>query len=522
MEEINPTTGEILRESFNLGEWVESRIHLQFTQMTDDMFGYGNLTRDERIALSSAIGDALNAFRSKVESAAPQLYERTPGSDPDDDGDPGQDAPEMDEAAKAEMPIDDETAVKGKAKSKKDKAKMPPKMKEAETPVESAEEQSISEATTGVDVDINESEMIVDLVEKAVRKDSTIPVKIIQSGWGSSGFYAPDVLKRDGPRVFAEGTKMFWNHQTAAQEAEQPEGNLNNLAAVLVSGATWQEHGKAGPGLYADAKVFGPYKEAINELAPYIGVSIRANGRASQGEAAGRKGSVIQEISHAKSIDFVTTPGAGGQIISMFEAARNGKQEAIISDTTPDNGPIQPETGQKVKKMTNAREVNMADLGDVQAQLAEATNKAAQYEQILGNLQDIQAKLKESDTNNARLREAMLVRDAREFVAKELEGKQLPEPTRKRLQETLVLDPPIVDGALDITTYAMKVREAVKTETDYLAAVAGYSGSGNITGMGGNAVVNHDDGKKAQSRLTEAFAGLGLSDTELKYATRIN
>lgn len=99
-EPINPTTATILRESFNVGEWVESRIHLQFTQMTDDMFGYGNLTRDERIALSSAIGSALDAFRIKVETNAPQLYQRTPGADPDDDGDPGQDAPDMDEAAK--------------------------------------------------------------------------------------------------------------------------------------------------------------------------------------------------------------------------------------------------------------------------------------------------------------------------------------------------------------------------------------------------------------------------------------
>lgn len=168
-----------------------------------------------------------------------------------------------------------------------------------------------------------------------------------------------------------------------------------------------------------------------------------------------------------------------------------------------------------------AREVNMADLGDVEAKLAEAARKVEQYDRILGSLQDIQAKLKESDTSNARLREAMLVRDAKEFVAKELEGKQLPEPTRKRLQESLTIDPPIVDGAIDQTTYAMRVREAVKTETDYLAAVAGYSGSGHISGMGGAPVVNQDNGKRTQARLNEAFAGLGLSEQELKFATRV-
>lgn len=105
---IKPSSAqtEALRESFNVGEWIESRIHLYFTERTDDMFGYGNLTRDERIALSGAIGDALDAFRKRVEADAPQLYERMPGADPDDDEDPGEDAP-MDEAAKKKTMCED-------------------------------------------------------------------------------------------------------------------------------------------------------------------------------------------------------------------------------------------------------------------------------------------------------------------------------------------------------------------------------------------------------------------------------
>lgn len=480
------TQKESLQESFNVGEWVESRIHLYFTEMTDNMFGYGNLTREERITLSGGIGAALDAFCTKIEADAPQLYQRMPGADPDDDGDPGEDAPEVAEA-------------------------------------------TVTESATTEDIEITESEMIVDLMESAVRSDGTIPLRIIKPGWGSTGFYTKEALQNDGPKVFKAGTQMFWDHQTAAQEAEQPEGSLNNLAAVLIDNARWNDNGKAGPGLYADAKVFEKYKDSVNEMASHIGVSIRGDGKFTIGEAEGRKGKIITGLTSAKSIDFVTRAGAGGQIISMFEAARNGKQS---NDVTPDNGQsmtplqesgqIQPATGQRKTTMANeAREVNMADLGDVEAKLAEAARKVEQYNQILVSLQDIQAKLKESDTSNARLREAMLVRDAKEFVAKELEGKQLPEPTRKRLQESLTIDPPIVDGAIDQTTYAMRVREAVKTETDYLAAVAGYSGSGHISGMGGASVVNQDNGKRTQARLNEAFAGLGLSEQELKFATRV-
>lgn len=47
-----------------LAEWIESRIHLNFTEIADELFGNGLVTREERIALSSLIGDALEAFNS--------------------------------------------------------------------------------------------------------------------------------------------------------------------------------------------------------------------------------------------------------------------------------------------------------------------------------------------------------------------------------------------------------------------------------------------------------------------------
>lgn len=72
-----------VREARNVGQWMESRIHLGFTQVADEMFGNGKLTREERIALSSGIGDALAAFTGSVEKAAPQLYQRDLWTDPD-------------------------------------------------------------------------------------------------------------------------------------------------------------------------------------------------------------------------------------------------------------------------------------------------------------------------------------------------------------------------------------------------------------------------------------------------------
>lgn len=50
----------------SLAHWLESRIHLSFTEVVDDLFGYGRLTREERIALSNAIGLALDAFNQRL------------------------------------------------------------------------------------------------------------------------------------------------------------------------------------------------------------------------------------------------------------------------------------------------------------------------------------------------------------------------------------------------------------------------------------------------------------------------
>jgi hypothetical protein len=94
-----------IREAGSIGAWFESRIHSEFTEEADDQYGWGQLTREERIALSAAIGDALDAFVIRLQSDAPQLYQR------DKWGDmptlPAMAEPQpmsMDESAASEMP----------------------------------------------------------------------------------------------------------------------------------------------------------------------------------------------------------------------------------------------------------------------------------------------------------------------------------------------------------------------------------------------------------------------------------
>lgn len=407
---------EAMREAANLGHWLESRLHLTFTQLADELFGEGRLTRDERIVLSSAIGAALSAYNAEIQNLAPHIYQRRPWED----------APEPDATVEAT-------------------------------------EAAVAEYTQ--------------LVEGAVRRDGSALLKIIQPGWGSSGYYPSEVLERDGPAVFRAGTKMYWNHPTPAEEADRPEGDLRDLAAELVQDARWDAAGPAGPGLYAAAKVFGNFQNAVNELAPHIGVSIRAAGRAVSGEMDGRKGPIIQQIVAAKSVDFVTEPGAGGRIVNMFEAAR--RPGAASSD----NGAL-----------SNQEDTVSAE---IQSQLTEA-----------------QRQIDELRTQNARLQEALLLREAREFVAQELAAVDLPGVTSQRLAGQLAARAPIVDGQMDAAAYRQLIAEAVRAEQEYLAAAAGY-GHGRIAGMGAAEKAAADD---SAARMTDAFARLGLSESGVKAA----
>jgi cell division protein FtsB len=304
----------------------------------------------------------------------------------------------------------------------------------------------------------------IPLLEKAVRQDGTIPIKVIAPGWGSSGFYSADVLKRDGPKVFVKGLHTYWDHPTKTEEAERPERSLRDLAGVLATTAEYREDGAAGPGLYSDVAVSDAFRPGVEALAPHIGMSIRALGKAKEGEAEGRKGSIVEEIVGAKSVDFVTAAGAGGQILQLFESARQ-------------------QVGPRKESQVDEKEAK--------------------------RLTDENAALKEQ---LARLNEAALLVEARGFVTRTLPA-DLPEPTKARLVESLSKAPVVKDGKLDEAAYKTVVEAAAKAERDYLATV---TGSGAIRGMGGHP----EDPARDKAALKEALLRTGLTEAQADLAVK--
>jgi hypothetical protein len=142
--------------------------------------------------------------------------------------------------------------------------------------------------------------------------------RLISPGWGSSGYYSESLLKETAAKgLFGPGTHMYLDHPTSDQNESRPERSIRDLAGVISSSAVY-----SGDGVYADIEVFPPFREALSAMKDHIGVSIRALGMAEQGEADGRTGTIISELSEIKSVDFVTRAGRGGQITALLESAR--------------------------------------------------------------------------------------------------------------------------------------------------------------------------------------------------------
>jgi len=163
-----------------------------------------------------------------------------------------------------------------------------------------------------------------------------LTVTVIQPGFNKSGarFYPAEVLKRDA-KIF-EGAKMFTDHATDRQDAERPEGSVNNWVASLTK--VWAE---ADGVLRGTVSVIDPtFKAKLDLLAKQnllstMGVSIRATGEATTvSEASGKKYARVDRLVQARSVDFVTFAGAGGKVEMMESATFATEEELLLANVS--------------------------------------------------------------------------------------------------------------------------------------------------------------------------------------------
>lgn len=160
-------------------------------------------------------------------------------------------------------------------------------------------------------------------------------IKVIESGWGSSGYYSKEMLAEYGPKTFKKGTKVFMNHPSVHEENDRPERDVNQLAGKLVSDARFD-----GTGLIAEVEFYSHFAPIIKEMAGDVGLSIRALGESRVGEAEGRQGPIIEAMvaDPLTSVDVVTVAGAGGKFLSLLESYSRKDDEATMLSESVSEG----------------------------------------------------------------------------------------------------------------------------------------------------------------------------------------
>lgn len=297
-------------------------------------------------------------------------------------------------------------------------------------------------------------------------------IKLIAPGPGSCAFYTPEVLKRDGPKVFTKETKVFLNHQTDAEEAARPEGRVEDLAGVLTTDAQYHESHAKGPGLYARMKVFADHAKQVEEKAAHLGMSIRASGSALKegGRVVTREGlPVLGALLARKSVDVVTEPGAGGMILTESAGSAAGQEATEM-------------TAQEQAELKTLREANQANALELR-----------------------------------RLREHESVRQASAELAKYFDpsqgGVRVGEAIKSRVIGRLTMDgqtPLKPDGTLDVP----KLQEAAKRETESELAYLKSINPSLVQGMGATpaaaaTTLTEADKAAVELRTKEANKALG-------------
>jgi hypothetical protein len=170
----------------------------------------------------------------------------------------------------------------------------------------------------------------------APRDPLTVEVKLIKPGWGNkrdNHYYGPDVLARDA-HVF-EGVKMYATDHKEGEKSERTE------VSVIEKIERFDTDGSP----VARVKIFDPAfaeKTRNREQSGHLQsleCSILAYGSAREGTAPdGRKGNIVESITSAQSVDWVTKAGAGGHALRLAECEAN-MEEQVQVETTPAAAP---------------------------------------------------------------------------------------------------------------------------------------------------------------------------------------
>jgi len=313
-------------------------------------------------------------------------------------------------------------------------------------------------------------------------------VIVIKPGFNATEdrYYPAEMLKRDY-KIF-EGHKMYADHPTEQEDKARPERSIKDWVATL-SEVTCDENGV----VTGIAEIVEPWlmtklaslrdKGMLSEM----GISINAVGSATKGKIDGKDTLIIEKLVAARSVDFVTEPGAGG-IVTFYESDRRKDIDLIDISTLRETRP------DLVKELES--DVRAIILQEVKIKM-ELEDKVKELEGAVESItkerDELKTKISEAEKEKAKAEASAIVKEA-------VEKAELPVAAKERILERFK-DSESADG----------IEEAIKAEKDYIAKL---TESDKVKNLG----PSKTDPVKTKEELKESFKRLGMSDKEAEIA----
>ncbi len=283
-------------------------------------------------------------------------------------------------------------------------------------------------------------------------------VIVIKAGFNATEdrYYPADVLKRDFG-IF-EGQKMYADHPTEEEDKARPERSIKDWVATLTE-VKCDDNGV----VTGIAEIVEPWlmqklaalrdKKMLSEM----GISINAVGTASKSTIDGKETLVIEKLEAARSVDFVTEPGAGG-VVTLYESDRTRDVDLIELSTLREKRPdlvksieasVRKEIQQEVRKTMEDKE--------------RITELESANETLTTENKGLKTKITEGEKAQAKAEAQAAIKEA-------VDQAELPEASKERLIERFK-EAESADG----------IEEAIQSERDYIAKL---SEAGKVTNMG--------------------------------------
>ena len=266
---------------------------------------------------------------------------------------------------------------------------------ETDVQEESVQEESVNELKT--DFLIEESRMVAtEPIKNGPPKKYM--ARIIGPGWGSSGFYSEDILKKaveDG--VFHMGMHSYIDHPTTTEKRERRVRSVRDQLGFLGEDAIYDSNGDEGPGVYAPLSIFPDRRGFVSERAKSTGLSMHVLCEFRKGKAAGKFGNIVERMvkEETNSVDMVSVAGAGGKFGSILESKTtpetNTKEEEMGNETQAENNVIEEskETGEEKMGNNSGFDVSQLDSPIAHEMYESKRQNRMREEKMAGELRDL-------------------------------------------------------------------------------------------------------------------------------------